>query len=206
MKNFAFLLKKAGIVVVLINSYAYDFSSFSGKQLKGKEISFNSNYYWKGLPIGILTGFQKTIWEPALTTRAILTVDQEGRASIVDSKHRIKDPMLESQVGPWLLRDGTIIKDKQGFPNSTLRTTKRLAVGTTSAGKIVICFTEHTPIFDIGGILKSYGCTDAMGLDSGSSTSLWIDKEFWGSRPGSIPFGVYLVLKNKPVKAMIGPP
>lgn len=204
--NYSFLLRKVGVVVVLINSLAFDFKSFSGKPDLANPIAFNSNYYWKGIPIGIITGLKSTIG-PEIKGRPIFTIKPDGTATIVPTEQRVYKALLEAQAGPWVLRAGELVAIKdQSYSSDSLRNAPRVVLGTRPDGKTVVYFTDSVVLKKVGQIMRDFGCQDAMALDGGSSSALWVGPEFWGRRHSAIPAGVYLSPKRLLVKARMGPP
>lgn len=86
-------------------------------------------------------------------------------------------------AGPLLVKNGSFVLDgkAEGFSDAFIRQTAvRSAIGTTAAGNSIVA-TIHNRVGGSGAtlaetakIMQSLGCVDALNLDGGSSTSLYL--------------------------------
>ena len=86
-------------------------------------------------------------------------------------------------AGPLLVKNGLFVLDgkAEGFSDAFIRQTAvRSAIGTTAAGNAIVA-TIHNRVGGSGAtlaetakIMQSLGCVDALNLDGGSSTSLYL--------------------------------
>ena len=86
-------------------------------------------------------------------------------------------------AGPLLVKNGLFVLDgkAEGFSDAFIRQTAvRSAIGTTAAGNLIVA-TIHNRVGGSGStlaetakIMQSLGCVDALNLDGGSSTSLYL--------------------------------
>lgn len=86
-------------------------------------------------------------------------------------------------AGPVLVKNGLFVLDgkAEGFSDAFIRQTAvRSAIGTTAAGKAIVA-TIHNRVGGSGStlaetakIMQLLGCVDALNLDGGSSTSLYL--------------------------------
>ncbi len=82
--------------------------------------------------------------------------------------------------GPLLLLDSKLITQKSG--SHFTDTHPRTAIGTSKSGKIFLVTVDGrfpsnavgVSTTDLGLIMKALGCDDAMNLDGGGSTTMWI--------------------------------
>lgn len=96
---------------------------------------------------------------------------------------RPQDVLLWQQVteavgcGPRLVRDGAVAVSPftEGFSSEEVlnTTTRRSAVGFTSAGTLLLVSVSAN-IPNLAHVMKALGCTQAMNLDGGSSSGLWV--------------------------------
>ncbi len=86
--------------------------------------------------------------------------------------------------GPRILRDGRIAVEREGgSTNSTFASTRhpRTAVGFNGSRLYLLVVDGRQPFYSVGmslpelaAAMQSLGCTDALNLDGGGSTTLWV--------------------------------
>jgi uncharacterized protein YigE (DUF2233 family) len=82
--------------------------------------------------------------------------------------------------GPVIIRDGQLyvgLKDENFRKSWTGRQiTARTAIGVTANRHLILATIEgpHT-LWDVAKFLKKLGCVDAINLDGGGSTTMWVD-------------------------------
>jgi len=91
-------------------------------------------------------------------------------------------------VGPRVVKDGQAYGDKstynkEGFFASdiTSGTARRVGIGVKSNGNVVI-LTAYCTVAQLGKIMQSVGCKDAINLDGGGSTTIYLDGK-WLRKP-----------------------
>ncbi len=95
-------------------------------------------------------------------------------------------------AGPLLVKNGSFVLDgkAEGFSDAFIRQTAvRSAIGTTAAGNAIVA-TIHNRVGGSGAtlaetakIMQSLGCVDALNLDGGSSTSLYLGGQLLNRLP-----------------------
>lgn len=86
-------------------------------------------------------------------------------------------------AGPTIVKNGQIYGNRQtyqqeGFSDAKILYgfTERIGLGVKEDGTVVIA-TATTTLFGLSGIMAAAGCRDAMNLDGGASTALFVDGE-----------------------------
>ena len=123
-----------------------------------------------------------------------LTRTYEGASS--------QDLTLSVAAGPRLLKNGEIYGglatyQEEGFrdPNITTYAARRVCLGIKANGNLVLC-TAYTNLAQLSRIMLSLGCVEAINLDGGGSTNLYVDGNWvWG--PQSRPLNNMLVFTAK---------
>ena len=99
-------------------------------------------------------------------------------------------------AGPRLVRDGAIALSPytEGFSSSEVLFTvaRRSAVGYTSTGDLLLVSTISS-IPNLARIMKALGCAQAMNLDGGASSGLWVHGSYL-LRPGRCLSNALLIL------------
>lgn len=107
-----------------------------------------------------------------------------SEGSVVGWKYEVaglenKDIMLAIGAGPMVLNNFNKITDIQSYKNEGFTESKilansgaRSAIGIKSNGNVVIV-TTAAKVSELGGIMLSLGCSDAMNLDGGASSGLY---------------------------------
>jgi uncharacterized protein YigE (DUF2233 family) len=120
----------------------------------------------------------------------------DGRAQVVTKPEFLLTPGTEMAIeaGPRLL--------VAGEPPATLKpsSAERSAIGVTANGMIIIAATEAAPLGmkEFAGILKDAGCQDALNLDGGSSTQIYVDiNGFKLHRPGFGPVADAVIVMKR---------
>lgn len=91
-------------------------------------------------------------------------------------------------VGPRVVKDGQVYGDKntynkEGFFASdiTSGTARRVGIGVRANGNVII-LTAYCTVAQLGKIMQSTGCKDAINLDGGGSTTIYLDGK-WLRKP-----------------------
>jgi exopolysaccharide biosynthesis protein len=137
-----------------------------------------------------------------------LLVIDSGKLSIMDKNPKnfdLKNLSMLSGI-PLLISDGKIVQelyknDGQFYVKSHART----AIGITSDEKIIIAVIEHyypndkelipqhsqkgLTILELAQLFKDLGCKDAINLDGGGSSTLWIDGNVVNQTIGDVDEG-----------------
>ncbi|MGO8670709.1 MAG: phosphodiester glycosidase family protein [Capsulimonadaceae bacterium] len=99
-------------------------------------------------------------------------------------------------AGPRLVRDGAVALSPyaEGFssPDVISSVTRRSAVGFTSNG-VLLLVSAHANIPDLARIMKALGCAQAMNMDGGSSSGIWLRGTYL-QRPGRDISNALLIL------------
>lgn len=89
-------------------------------------------------------------------------------------------------AGPRLVKSGTAVFDPktEGFTSTKILESSgaRSAIGVKKDGTIVLVTTVAT-VKDLSGIMKELGCVDAMNLDGGASSGLYVNGRYI-TKPG----------------------
>lgn len=109
---------------------------------------------------------------------------------------------LSIAAGPRLLKNGEIYGgistyQQEGFrePNITTYAARRVCLGIKADGRLVLC-TAYTNLAQLSRIMLHLGCVEAINLDGGGSTNLYVDGEWvWG--PQSRPLNNMLIFTAK---------
>lgn len=98
--------------------------------------------------------------------------------------------------GPTLLRNGrrAVDPEAEGFvdPKITRQSCVRSAVGLTPRGEILLVAASGT-ISQLADVMMALGCSDAMNLDGGASSGLWMNGRYI-RRPGRSVANALLLL------------
>jgi exopolysaccharide biosynthesis protein len=89
--------------------------------------------------------------------------------------------------GPLLVRDGKTAVDPlaEGFRDAKVLSgcCGRSALGLTAGGHLLLVTCPAATMRELGEVMKALGCKDAMNLDGGASSGLWLRGEYL-TRPG----------------------
>lgn len=113
-----------------------------------------------------------------------------------------QDLTLSVAAGPRLLKNGEIYGgvatyQEEGFGDATFTTyaARRVCIGIKANGNLVLC-TAYTNLSQLSRIMLGLGCVEAINLDGGGSTNLYVDGNWvWG--PQSRPLNNMLIFKAK---------
>jgi|688.fasta_scaffold02536_39 exopolysaccharide biosynthesis protein len=100
------------------------------------------------------------------------------------SLHQIIDSSSFVASGtPILIERGNGVKIQKSF--FSRRRCQRTALGITKDGSVIIFVTKHATLRDVRDYLLSIGCVDAINVDGGSSTFLYMNgKKKYSSNQG----------------------
>lgn len=101
--------------------------------------------------------------------------------------------------GPRLVTAGKITVDPaaEGFSHAKIltMTCARSAVGITPDGRLLMVTTGAATIRQLAGIMKALGAHDAMNLDGGASSSLWVGGKYLATPGRDISNALVVVRK-----------
>jgi hypothetical protein len=133
-----------------------------------------------GTPIGdvVIRGEQQ-VWSSGIGSALVVT--PENKPAIIEGvtgpgAWKGYESVLEG--GLRLVRDGVPAVDPaaQGFHDRyMMRNTARIAVGVLPQNRIIMVETGHVLLPGLADLMIALGCTDAMALDGGGSTSIAYD-------------------------------
>lgn len=111
-----------------------------------------------------------------------------------------QDIKLSLGAGPMLVKNGAVYGDlstyqAEGFtdPNITTYDTLRVCIGIKPNGRLVIA-TAYTNLASLSQIMVSLGCTEAINLDGGGSTNVYVDGQ-WLRGPQNRKLNSVLIFK-----------
>ncbi len=109
-------------------------------------------------------------------------------------------PELSIGAGPRLVKDGKVYGDlstyqNEGFtdPNITTYSARRMCIGIKKDGSLLIV-SAYCTLGELSSLMVSLGCRDAMNLDGGGSSTLYVDG-FWLLGPQSRPLNNLLIFR-----------
>jgi exopolysaccharide biosynthesis protein len=158
----------------------------------GAQIAVNANFY-EGSTCGLALG-ERVLWRDAYDRGCVGSVafgpSPTGTlARVFDSTGRVREvpfPWAWNAVTgrPMLLREGHVWFDEDE-PNGMYRTHPRTAVGLTPGGASLVLVVIDGRRAGLPGVtslqllplLEEFGVTDAVNLDGGGSSELWIASE-----------------------------
>ena len=117
-----------------------------------------------------------------------LCIDANNKASVVPLKEGRKTKWQGYETvlcaGPTLVADGkvAISLKRDGFRSSLLASTRRTAVGITSAGKLlIVAINRKASLYDISKLMIKLKVVDGLCLDGGSSTGFYAAGRFYAT-------------------------
>lgn len=119
------------------------------------------------------------VWSVGIGSALVVTPDNEP--AIIDRPDpdtRWQGYESVLQGGLRLVKDGQVAVDPraQGFNDRYMeRKTSRVAVGILPGKRLVMIKSAHSLLPEVAAALAELGCTDAMALDGGGSTSMAYD-------------------------------
>ena len=104
--------------------------------------------------------------------------------------------------GPMLVKNGAISVNPQaeGYSEDKILTmaAQRSAVGINAKREILLLTCKKATIRDLAYVMKALGCVDAMNLDGGASSGLWIKGKYL-TRPGRLLSNALLLVKRQSI-------
>jgi len=196
------IIHQNNFVAIKINPVAYEIKIFRKKLSKLSNFAINSNYYWNNNPIGLLKDYTLFPYiDKYSNIRPVFLITEKGVPSlkVLSNASMLSDYSLASQAGPWLINAGKIVYPlslKEGhFQLDVSRVTKHTALGITEFGKIILYYNSNTSLSNMAFDLQKLGCTYAMNMDGGSSSSLKVNsKQFGNPYPH---YGIEFFVKKK---------
>jgi hypothetical protein len=144
-------------------------------------VAFNASFYSETGPLGLVVqdgrerGRQNSVWA------AHFLVDPAAPPRIVNQKNAGTSGVLQGVQGfPAVMQDGRTYaymrNGDRGFPVHEVA--RRTGICLDDAGRVVVLVTASRTngltLDELATMQGGLGCRDAMGLDGGSSTALWI--------------------------------
>lgn len=163
--------------------------------------SFNASFFDSSfVPRGV-TVSQGEVWAPVLAAGASpwLACDRTQRCRIgfVDAAKRPADAMNAVAGTPWLVREGQVRTeaDDAGCPGLCARRHPRTAVGLAGQGRwllVVLAEGRRPPVAGVtlaqlSQLMRELGAQDAINLDGGGSSTLWLQGRAVMARPDNEP-------------------
>lgn len=168
-------------------------------------LSVNTNYFWKGVPIGFLYNKQPlySLWQPNI--RPCLVLGSKPQILPINEANKWKRVFPNSTIfeaGPYLVYDskpwylmGIIIGQ---FREDIYRKSSHTSVGITKANKLIFMFHKSASMETITKDHLKYGCTVSMKFDGGGSSHLYFtDTDLSIKRGKTLPIPVGLLLIPK---------
>lgn len=117
--------------------------------------------------------------------RSVLGINADGKPCLrklpqTDDWKEVTDALA---AGPMLLESGrSVVADRdEGFGDSMYARHPRTAVGITAKGKILLVTVDGrtsgsrgVTLEELAKLMQTLGCTHAMNLDGGGSTTMWV--------------------------------
>lgn len=176
--NIGLIENSTTVKAVQINTASYQWKVFQGTPSNKAIFSFNTNYYWNGVPIGLIYDQDKSLKSTiyANSNRPIFVI-KDGKADIV---YRTGDYQLASQVGPTLLDGGAYVPErlkKEGlYGSDSVRKTCHVAIGVRDNGKVIVAYFGKASMGEMASWFGKRGCVRAMKCDGGHSCFFWFGK------------------------------
>ena len=163
--------------------------------------SFNASFFGRGhVPRG-LTVSQGQVWLPVLVAEASpwLACDrvQRCRIKFSDTATAPADAFNVVAGTPWLVRAGQVRSqaDDAGCVALCAHTHPRTAVGLAGGGRwllVVLAEGRRPPVagltlVQMSQLMRELGAHDAINLDGGGSSTLWLNGRAVMGRPGNEP-------------------
>ena len=163
--------------------------------------SFNASFFDRSfVPRGV-TVSQGQAWTPVLQAEASprLACDQWQRCHIAFADTATTPPDAVNAVAgtPWLVRAGQVRSDTDDASCAALcaRTHPRTAVGLAGKGRwllVVLAEGRRPPVagltlIQLSQLMRDLGAMDAINLDGGGSSTLWLQGRAVMARPANEP-------------------
>jgi exopolysaccharide biosynthesis protein len=104
--------------------------------------------------------------------------------------------------GPRLLTNGklTVYPEYEGFshPKILSLSCQRSAVGVSKDGKWLILATTQGTMRQLGDVMWAIGCHQAMSLDGGASSGLWVRGHYLTTPERKISNALLVVKRKEP--------
>ena len=164
-------------------------------------VSFNASFFDRNfVPRGV-TVSQGQAWRPVLQAAASpwLACDrvQHCRIGFTDTATPPPDTVNAVAGTPWLLRGGQVRTeaDDAGCAALCARTHPRTAVGLAGQGRwllVVLAEGRRPPVagvtlVQLSQLMRELGAEDAINLDGGGSSTLWLQGRAVMARPANEP-------------------
>jgi uncharacterized protein YigE (DUF2233 family) len=168
-----------------INPAGHEFKLINNCTVKNSEFGFNTNYYWKQRPVGLIgqnSSFIVPFFESYNYERPIFWIDEQNIPHI--SPLKIGKFKVACQAGPLLLKSGQLALDlkKDHFKNtSSVAVSNHTVIGITRANKIIVAVFKQSNMHNLAKQMLKLGAVDAMKFDGGHSVYLWHKKKIFGN-------------------------
>jgi transglutaminase-like putative cysteine protease/uncharacterized protein YigE (DUF2233 family) len=148
----------------------------------GAAAAINGGFFAKdGRPEGLLRIDGRDLGAPAPGRRTALVLDEPGRPRIaVDATGHFQGVRTARAAGPALVLGGALPEPRSW--NDARH--PRSAVGVTAAGRVLLLAVDGRAeqaagmtLEELAVTMQGLGCRDALNLDGGGSTTLWVAGE-----------------------------
>jgi len=186
---------------------------------QGHIIACNTNFFWKGTPIGLVYA-KGLLADDAIITqipqkasvRPCLVIGVDGKAEILSMdtvREAIKQKLVQAafQAGPLLVRNGAQVNiaeemKNEAFLSDVNRKCAHAAAGVTKEGKLLIAYFSNASLATVAKTMIAQKAVTAMNLDGGHSAWLLFkpmegdeSKPFNLGNTGLVTVGMELTLK-----------
>ncbi|WP_195575355.1 phosphodiester glycosidase family protein [Paenibacillus sp. 1001270B_150601_E10] len=157
------------------------------------------------VPYGYIVQNGKIAYKSPGDKRSILVFTKQNHVEVIDGKdfqERFDAGDVEGalQAGPRLVRDGKVAVDPvtEGFKDPKILSNggARSAVGITKDQKLILVTVPSATIPELAHIMKQAGAYQAMNLDGGASSGLYV-KGKYVTTPGRSLSNSFLIFQNK---------
>lgn len=174
LSNIGWIEKTDSIKAIQVNTSSYNYEVFIGKSNE-TILAFNTNYYWKNIPIGLIQSRRKKIASTVYPycKWPIFTI-KDGKASIEYKQDNEAD--IQSQIGPTILFNGEYAIEKihsEGFyKKDSTRKTSHIAIGVKRNGRFIVAYFKNASMSEMADKFKKWGCYASAKCDGGHSCYL----------------------------------
>lgn len=156
------------------------------------DIVVNANFYWRGVPLGILVKEGRLVsrglkHKPARTSFVVQRIDGRQRVRILEVYEKggrlytrsgpLTNVRTLVQAGPRLVAGGkvAVARSREGFQRDVARRTRHVGLGVTPGGKLLVVAQSDVSLTEFARTFVRLGARDAMNLDGGGSATLSVN-------------------------------
>jgi uncharacterized protein YigE (DUF2233 family) len=177
-------LKKTGARLALACPGGFSSTGAIGRKLQGVAAVNGGFFDKKGRSVGVLRVAGKGFGDPHEHRTCGLVVDARGRATIeTDRSYRFKGIPDVMTAGPRLLAKGKVPAHAGGWSKARH---PRTAVGIRADGHVLFVTidgrtaeSKGLSLMQLAVFMKDLGCREALNLDGGGSSTMWVRGEPW---------------------------